>query len=369
MTNLSDITLVIPAYNRPAYLERQIDFWSQTDVKLCILDGSRESAPQVLIDRMGPNVFYQHLPIGFNERLVMACDLVQTKYVALLGDDELYAPQGLRDCISQLESDKRLVACVGRSMFFFHREGEIIGHQTYEKSQNLLHTFGSDIDRLHESLVDITRGPYLLYGLFNAEKWKTAVRVSYGRKYASGYVYEFAFHLIATLLGPSIMVDSLVWMRSGENLAMSSDAVNRKIGIGEWGTDPQFSEEVTYLINGVVLAVANEGRFTTEELQIAVSQGVERFVAYSLSKPKRPIAYWHRTMYFLARHTPTELKRLLKQNMSSGLGKVLDYRGMPMSEAVDEMQKHGVALNEAEMKSMEIFLLNFHQNVVKWKMY
>ena len=369
MTNLSDITLVIPAYNRPAYLERQIDFWSQTDVKLCILDGSRESAPQVLIDRMGPNVFYQHLPIGFNERLVMACDLVQTKYVALLGDDELYAPQGLRDCISQLESDKRLVACVGRSMFFFHREGEIIGHQTYEKSQNLLHTFGSDIDRLHESLVDITRGPYLLYGLFNAEKWKTAVRVSYGRKYASGYVYEFAFHLIATLLGPSIMVDSLVWMRSGENLAMSSDAVNRKIGIGEWGTDPQFSEEVTYLINGVVLAVANEGRFTTEELQIAVSQGVERFVAYSLSKPKRPIAYWHRTMYFLARHTPTELKRLLKQNMSSGLGKILDYRGLPMSDAVDEMQKHGVALNEAEMKSMEIFLLNFHQNVVKWKMY
>ena len=369
MTNLSDITLVIPAYNRPAYLERQIDFWSQTDVKLCILDGSRESAPQVLIDRMGPNVFYQHLPIGFNERLVMACDLVQTKYVALLGDDELYAPQGLRDCISQLESDKRLVACVGRSMFFFHREGEIIGHQTYEKSQNLLHTFGSDIDRLHESLVDITRGPYLLYGLFNAEKWKTAVRVSYGRKYASGYVYEFAFHLIATLLGPSIMVDSLVWMRSGENLAMSSDAVNRKIGIGEWGTDPQFSEEVTYLINGVVLAVANEGRFTTEELQIAVRQGVERFVAYSLHKPQRPIAYWHRTLYLLARHTPPVLKRLLKQNMSSGLGKVLDYRGMPMSEAVDEMQKHGVALNEAEMKSMEIFLLNFHQNVVKWKMY
>ena len=157
-------------------------------------------------------------------------------------------------------------------------------------------------------------------------------------------------------------------MRSGENPSMSSDAVNRNIGIGEWGTDPQFSDEVTYLINGVVLAVANEGRFTTEELQIAVRQGVQRFVDYSLRKPQRPIAYWHRTLYFLARHTPTVLKRLLKQKMSSGLGKVLDYRGMPMSEAVDEMQKRGVALNEAEMKSMERFLLNFHQNVVKWKM-
>ena len=363
MGSLADLTLVIPAYNRPAYLERQIDFWSQTDVKLCILDGSRESAPQVLIDRMGPNVYYRHLPIGFNERLVMACDLVQTKYVALLGDDELYAPHGLRDCINQLESDSRLVAAVGRSMFFFYRDGEIIAHQTYEKSQNLVHTFGTDLDRLDESLVDITRGPYLLYGLFNADQWKTAVRVSYGRKYASGYVYEFAFHLIATLLGPSIMVDSLVWMRSGENPAMSSDAVNRKIGIGEWGTDPQFSEEVNYLIDGVVEAVANEGRFATDELQIAVRQGVERFVAYSLHKPQRPIAYWHRTLYLLARHTPIVLKRLLKQNMSTGLGKVLDYRGMPMSQAVNELKKSGIALNETEMESMEKFLIHFHQQL------
>ena len=361
MGTLADLTLVIPAYNRPAYLERQIYFWSQKDVKLCILDGSRESAPQVLIDRMGPNVYYRHLPIGFNERLVMACDLVQTKYIALLGDDELYAPHGLRDCINQLESDSRLVAAVGRSMFFFYRDGEIIAHQTYEKSQNLVHTFGSDLDRLDESLVDITRGPYLLYGLFNADEWKTAVRVSYGRKYASGYVYEFAFHLIATLLGPSMMVNSLVWMRSGENPAMSSDAVNRNIGIGEWGTDPQFSEEVTHFIESVVAAVASEGRSTTAELQNGVRQAVERFVAYSLHKPKRPIAYWHRTLYFLARNTPGVLKKLLKRNMSAGLGKVLDYRGMPMSQAVNEMIKSGFALNETEMESMEKFLIHFHQ--------
>lgn len=118
MVSLRDITLVIPAYNRPTYLERQIDFWSVTDVHLCILDGSKESAPQSLIDRMGTNVYYRHVPIGFNERLVMACDLVQTKYVALLGDDELYAPHGLKDGITQLEDDERLIACVGRTVFF-----------------------------------------------------------------------------------------------------------------------------------------------------------------------------------------------------------------------------------------------------------
>jgi glycosyltransferase domain-containing protein len=363
VASLADLTLVIPAYNRPAYLERQIDFWSATDVRLCILDGSKESAPQSLINRMGPNVYYRHLPIGFNERLVIACELVQTKYVALLGDDELYAPHGLRDCITQLEADKRLVACVGRTLFFFERDGAIYGHQSYEKSEDLENTFRNSIDRLHESLIDITKGPYLLYGLFRTSEWKKAVRVAYGRKYASGYTYEFAFHLIATLLGPSKMVESLVWMRSGENPAMSSDAVNRKIGIGEWGTDKKHAAEVLYFTESVVDAVLAEGKHTHEELQNAVSKAVERFVAYSLHKPKRPIAYWHRLLYFLARKTPKFVKRLLKKNMSPGLGKVLDYRGVPIGQAVSDMQVRGIAVDTNETQQLEMFLLAFHQKM------
>jgi len=365
MASLRDITLVIPAYNRPAYLERQIDFWSVTDVHLCILDGSKESAPQSLIDRMGTNVYYRHVPIGFNERLVMACDLVQTKYVALLGDDELYAPHGLKDGITQLEDDERLIACVGRTVFFFERDGAIYGHQTYEKSQDLEHTFGNSIDRLHESLIDITKGPYLLYGIFRTSEWKKAVRVSYGRKYASGYVYEFAFHLIATLLGPSKMVESLVWMRSGENPAMSSDAVNRKIGTGEWGSDAKYAAEVSFLIDSVVTTVLAEGKHMNHELQNAVSNAVERFVSYSLHKPKRLIAYWHRLLYFLARKTPKFVKRLLKKNMTSGLGKVLDYRGVPLAQAVSDMQDQGIAVDRNEMQGIEAFLLAFHQKKTK----
>ena len=365
MATLRDITLVIPAYNRPAYLERQIDFWSKTDIHLCVLDGSRESAPQSLIDRMGLNVYYRHLPIGFNERLVLACDLVQTKYVALLGDDELYAPHGLQDCITQLDEDERLVACVGRTVFFFERDGGIYGHQAYEKSEDLEHTFGNSIDRLHESLIDITKGPYLLYGLFRTSEWKKIVRVSYGRKYASGYVYELAFHLIATLLGPSKMVESLVWMRSGENPAMSSAAVNRKISTGEWGSDETYAAEVSFLIDSVVDTIFTEGKHTRDELQHAVGNAVERFVSYSLHKRKRPIAYWHRVLYFFAQKTPKFAKQLLKNNMTPGLGKVLDYRGVPLAEAIEVMQVRGIVVDASEMQRIEAFLLAFHQKIRK----
>ena len=363
MASLADLTLVIPAYNRPAYLERQIDFWSATNVHLCILDGSRESAPQSLIDRRGPKIYYRHLPIGFDERLVMACDLVQTKYVALLGDDELYAPHGLQDCIDTLEADSRLIACVGRTIYFFERDGEIFGNQVYEMSENLVHAFDSDIERLNESLNDIERSPYLLYGLFRTSEWKKIVRVSYERKYASGYVYEFAFHLIATLLGPSQIVESIVWMRSGENPAMSSDAVNRKIGIGEWGTDSRYVDEVTYFVDAIVDVIVAEGRLTKAQLHDALLQAVHGFVKYSLHKPRRPIAYWHRALYFIARHTPRFLKQSLKRNMPTLLGTALDYRGVPMAEAVAEMHGRGIASNAREMLGLENFLLAFHKKL------
>jgi len=144
---------------------------------------------------------------------------------------------------------------------------------------------------------------------------------------------------------------------------MSSAAVNRKIGLGEWGTDPKYVSEVSYLAESVVATILAEGKHTHDELQKAVSSAVERFVAYSLHKPKRPIAYWHRLLYFLARQTPKFVKRLLKKNMSPGLGKALDYRGVPIGQAVDAMQVQGIAVDTNEMQRIEAFLLAFHQKI------
>ena len=125
------------------------------------------------------------------------------------------------------------------------------------------------------------------------------------------------------------------------------DQIVPALEVGGWGVDVQ--------------AVANEGRFTTDELQIAVRQGVKGFVNYSLRKRKRPIAYWRRLVYFFARQTPKFVKRLLKKNMSPGLGKVLDYRGVPMAQAVGEIQVQGIEVNEDEMQQIEAFLLAFHK--------
>jgi hypothetical protein len=49
--------------------------------------------------------------------------------------------------------------------------------------------------------------------------------------------------------------------------------------------------------------------------------------------------------------------------MSPGLGKVLDYRGVPIGQAVTDMQVRRIAVDMGEMQQVEAFLLAFHQKI------
>jgi len=365
MNDLRDLTLVIPAYNRPAYLERQIEYWAGSGVQLCILDGSKSSADPELISRMGANVHYEYMPIGFNERLVHASKIVKTKYVALLGDDELYVKHGLRDCMDLLDADQRLIGCVGRSLFFFHREREIYGHQVYEKSQDVDGMYENNLRRLHASfpLGDPSAAPYLLYGIFRKEQWCTMFGTAYARHYSSGYVYELALIIIGSCLGPTKMVDSLVWLRSGENPAMSSAAVNRKISSGEWGTSPVFVTEYQDFVQRITEVLAGLGIASESETEQAVREVSEQFFAYSLHKPHRPIAYWHRVLRVVGKNTPRWVKALVKRNMTKTLGAVLDYKGVAFDDALEQLKQAGVAFNQDEMNDLRTFLLAFHSTL------
>ena len=365
MNDLRDLTLVIPAYNRPAYLERQIEYWAGSGVQLCILDGSKSSADPGLIARMGADVHYEYMPIGFNERLVHASKIVKTKYVALLGDDELYVKQGLRDCLDLLDADQRLIGCVGRSLFFFHREGEIYGHQVYEKSQDVDGMYDDNLRRLHASfpLGDPSAAPYLLYGIFQKEQWCTMFGNAYARHYSSGYVYELALIIIGACLGPTKMVDSLVWLRSGENPAMSSAAVNRKISSGEWGTSSVYVTEYQDFVQRITEVLARLGVASASETEQAVREVSEQFFAYSLHKPHRPIAYWHRVLRVVGKNTPRWVKALVKRNMTKTLGTVLDYKGVAFDDALEQLRDAGVAFNKEEMNDLRKFLLAFHSTL------
>jgi hypothetical protein len=186
---------------------------------------------------------------------------------------------------------------------------------------------------------------------------------AYARHYSSGYVYELALIIIGACLGPTKMVDSLVWLRSGENPAMSSVAVNRKIGIGEWGTSSAYANEYTDFVKRITEVLEKLGIASGIEIEKAIRRVADQFFAYSLHKPHRPIAYWHRVLGFGARNTPRWAKTLLKLNMTKTLGTVLDYKGVAFDHALEQLRDAGVAFNREEMNELRAFLLGFHSTL------
>jgi hypothetical protein len=158
------------------------------------------------------------------------------------------------------------------------------------------------------------------------------------------------------------MVDSLVWFRSGENPAMSSAAVNRSIGMGEWGTSAEFTSEYEDFVSRITTALVERGVGSRVEVEKVVREVSQQFFAYALHKPHRPIAYWHRLLYFLARNTPRWIKVLLKRNMTKTMGAVLDYKGVSFNEALSQLGAVGVAFDKNEMQEMHSFLLEFHRS-------
>ena len=59
---LSDLTIVIPTYNRPLELERAIEYWRDTPVTVHILDGSEKPWFRTGLVEHASTVTYHHIP-------------------------------------------------------------------------------------------------------------------------------------------------------------------------------------------------------------------------------------------------------------------------------------------------------------------
>ena len=124
---MKNLTIIIPSFNRPKDLKRQIPFWGSTDASVIILDGSDN--PLLLDETLPENISYHHLPISLNERIAYSHSLIKTKFVVMLADDEIFLHSALNASIKFLENNPDYSSCKGlcisfrRNYFSSHLEG------------------------------------------------------------------------------------------------------------------------------------------------------------------------------------------------------------------------------------------------------
>lgn len=95
---LSELTIMIPTFNRSRDLERVIEYWRETPVTVHILDGSEKPLFAAGALSGSPTITYDHIPKAKDElalinrfkRVVFGLQLPKTQFPAVGADDDFY---------------------------------------------------------------------------------------------------------------------------------------------------------------------------------------------------------------------------------------------------------------------------------------
>lgn len=246
---------------------RQFEYWRDLNAQVVILDGASESI-DIPSDLKSPNIRYLHTGTRFNERLATAGQYVDTKYCALLPDDEFYLPSGMRAAIDKLDEDPSVIGCVGRCLYFFVDQDRFLLKDAY-RDWIPFPTSNLSINSRLDADLNPNRTHKAQFAIMRSEVWKKMFRESYSHYFSSGYTYEWLLDLSRSVLGRTLILEDLLWLRSMENPPISNDSVPRIDGrdIVSWSRNPYFSKEVTQY-RQIALRIIESGGITSDEAKV-----------------------------------------------------------------------------------------------------
>ncbi len=214
--NLSRLTLVMPTYNRPKYAERAIKFWGSTNVNLIVLDGSKDPIPTSLTDFLPTNITYQHLQLGWTERILVGAKQSNTPYTALVSDDEFYLPNSIVECLNELESNSELISVIGHVIRFKLSSNKLYFHRDYKNFADADVCQDNPIERVANHLF-----PYRMTSLWAIIRTsafiKNALVAQECSRLPNASSFELGFEIANSYQGKSRVLPILHWMRSSEN--------------------------------------------------------------------------------------------------------------------------------------------------------
>jgi glycosyltransferase domain-containing protein len=113
------MTIVVPTKNRPHYVDRLLSYYLNMDFVgiIIIIDSSDTKISNYISERINninkSNYIYTHL-IGLPTMVIKDnLNLIKTKYVSFLGDDDYIVPDAILRSISFLESNPHIAGCRG----------------------------------------------------------------------------------------------------------------------------------------------------------------------------------------------------------------------------------------------------------------
>lgn len=340
MTDLSNLTIIIPSYNRHDYILRNMTFWSSTNVNLHVFDGSKSKIEDFDNLNFPSNIHYHHYPVSFAERISIAASFIKTKYAVLLGDDDMFLKSGLAACIDELESNDKIISCIGRSMSFYCENEILRGDLEYKEMKNYEVSDDDSFDRMIFHM-----NPYccsILYSVIRTDHWKKAASLISLSVFPDPGVVELQFELSICFLGKSKVIPSLMWLRSYENPSLYN---GDQVPFSKWWTDINYAQLKNELLTNFT-SILNSGYLHDNEyVKIRLNDAYNEYVKWANA--------------FIAELNILDriilwIKRTLKNIISSYIKNDFKHSAIKLSQ-------NGVRIDHQELDEFISLILKFHK--------
>jgi glycosyltransferase domain-containing protein len=351
---LSRLTVVIPTISRPDFVKRQIAFWSQFDAQVRILDGASTAIDLSQFGQIPENVQYFHEPQKFNERLSNAWKHVDTEFACLLPDDEFFLPSGLIASLEYLDKNPTVTGCVGKVLMFFVDQGRFLTYQDYEYWKDFATDSVTAESRVQEVLPP-NKVHKVQFAVLRSPIWKEIFTSSYGDFYSTGYLYERMLNLYSAVLGRTVVLDELMWMRSMENPPLTNVAVPRDNGgmLG-WADNPSNRDEVLHYVKKVEGIIGSEGSIEASKAHEFAEQFVYGgFETHRIKVQNSKRSFRRRLSEALIRYAPKSIKLAAKRIGPRKVLGYLDWQGFVLEETFSKLGQRGIAFNKRELQLIE----------------
>ncbi|WP_419709007.1 TIGR00180 family glycosyltransferase [Pseudomonas sp. NFX224] len=120
-------TLVLITHNRPAFLQRALQYYSSYACKILVLDSTPEA--NALATAHFPDVDYRHLPqfsyTGLQDKVTYGVEQVTTPYMVFAADDDFLLHDAMTRSVEFLEANPDYGLCHGYGMMYLARATEV----------------------------------------------------------------------------------------------------------------------------------------------------------------------------------------------------------------------------------------------------
>ncbi len=284
---LAKLSIIILSKDRNAELSQTISYWAATPISVIVVHDSKSP---IEISTSWKNVNYLKSSDDILMRLALAYEHVNTPYVMIGNDDEIFLPVAISHILTLLESDPAFESAAGQTVAYSWAGNRLLGASIYN---HLLNYRNVDISPFRRTVKTLdSRNLMDLTAIYRRSEFGAIVtncRDFSG--FSTPYMYEMMFAVFSSCFCRTTRVSNIYWVRNWHTpFQDDSFGWDRRTTWGSWWESKELKDEHARWESLFRAKLVSLNRLNAEELEEIVLQLKTFNPTVRVTRPSRVFA-------------------------------------------------------------------------------